>query len=193
MRRSLAGIVLCVFVGALCLVPAAAGAYREPEGELALADEALPTIYGTLNQRLAARTGPATDYAEPGTFLSKGGQVRIIALTYDANEVPWVQVDLTAGRRHMRVYTGLKRFDGVDAGAIPREFNYGDEATLKQDVTPRYGPGVNYTAYDFTLDKGSVVTVSDYENGYAICDFYGEDEDVWNRVWIPSDMLTVKK
>ena len=34
-------------------------------------------------------------------------------------------------------------------------------------------------------DEGTTVSVVDYENGYAMCDFYSKSDDRWNRVWIP--------
>ena len=141
MRVHLSLLALCVL-----LVPGTALAYWDVDSQLALADEDMPLIYGTLNQRMATRTGPSTDYPEPGTFLSKGKQVRIISVAFDANEVPWVQVELTYGKKHIRAYTGLKRFDQVDVNDIPREFNYDFEAILNQDVTPLYGPGTEYSA-----------------------------------------------
>lgn len=186
MRVHLSLLVLCVL-----LVPGTALAYWDVDSQLALADEDMPLIYGTLNQRMATRTGPSTDYPEPGTFLSKGKQVRIISVAFDANEVPWVQVELTYGKKHIRAYTGLKRFDQVDVNDIPREFNYDFEAILNQDVTPLYGPGTEYSAYSFTLEAGSSVSVIDYENGYAMCDFYAQDDEEWNRVWIPDSLITV--
>lgn len=177
---------------ALALLPAAAGAYWDYDMQLALMDDELPEIYGTLNQRMATRTGPATEYPEPGTFGAKGDRVRIISVTFDQNDVPWVQVDLRAGSKHMRVYTGFKRISGVSLNSIPREFNYGIEQTLTQDYEPMYGPGTNYSAYAYTLRKGRTVTVQDYENGYAMCDFYSKSDGRWNRVWIPDRLLTAR-
>ena len=177
---------------ALALLPAAAGAYWDYDMQLALMDDELPEIYGTLNQRMATRTGPATEYPEPGTFGAKGDRVRIISVTFDQNDVPWVQVDLRAGSKHMRVYTGFKRISGVSLNSIPREFNYGIEQTLTQDYEPMYGPGTNYSAYAYTLRKGRTVIVQDYENGYAMCDFYSKSDGRWNRVWIPDRLLTAR-
>ena len=170
---------------ALALLPAAACAYWDYDMQLALMDDELPVIYGTLNQRMATRTGPATEYPEPGTFFAKGDRVRIISVAFDENNIPWVQVDLTAGRKHMRVYTGFKRIADVKLNSIPREFNYGIEQRLTQDYEPMCGPGTNYSAYGYTLRKGRTVIVQDYENGYAMCDFYSKSDDRWNRVWIP--------
>ena len=48
-----------------------------------------------------------------------------------------------------------------------------------------------YSAYSFTLEAGSSVSVIDYENGYAMCDFYAQDDEKWNRVLIPDSLITV--
>lgn len=174
---------------AMVALPAAACAYWDYNSQLALMDSDLPTIIGTLSQKMATRTGPATEYPEPGTFGAKGDSVRIISVTFDENNVPWVQVDLNAGRKHMRVYTGFKRIADVSLNSIPREFNYGLEQTLTEDYEPMCGPGTNYSAYSYTLRKGRTVIVQDYENGYAMCDFYSKSDGRWNRVWIPEELL----
>ena len=177
-------------LAAVCLLaPASALAYWDYNSQLALMDDDLPELYGTLNQKMATRTGPGTEFTEPGTFMAKGDRVRIISVSIDENDVPWVQVDLTYGRKHIRAYTGLKRFDGVKLNDIPREFNYGIERELTQDVTPLYGPGSNYSAYSFTLKAGRSVTLIDDENGYAMCEFYAKSEQQWYRVWIPQGAL----
>ena len=179
-RRILALLVLLALA-----LPAAAGAYWDYNMQLALMDDELPVIYGTLNQRMATRTGPATEYPEPGTFFAKGDRVRIISVAFDENDIPWVQVDLTAGKKHMRVYTGFKRIADVSLNSIPRELNYGIEQRLTQDFMPLTGPGLGYSAYSYTLRAGRTVIVQDFENGYAMCDFYSKSDDRWNRVWIP--------
>lgn len=191
MKRMLLTLLLLSLAGACLLTPVTASAYWDVSQQLALTDDELPTLYGTLKQRMATRTGPATDYPEPGTFLSKGDKVRIISLAFDENDVPWVQVDLTYGKKHIRAYTGLKRFADVDADDIPRELNDQIEVKLKEKVTPRYGPGTNYTAYSFTLKAGYTVSVIDFENGYAMCDFYSKSDGEWNRVWIPESSLNL--
>ena len=182
-------IIALLALLALTLLPAAAGAYWDYDMQLALMDDELPTIVGTLNQRMATRTGPATEYPEPGTFLAKGDRVRIISVAFDENNVPWVQVDLTAGKKHMRVYTGFKRIDGVQLNEIPREFNYGIERKLTSSYTPLAGPGTNYSAYSYKLKAGRTVIVQDFENGYAMCDYYSKSDGKWNRVWIPDQLL----
>lgn len=189
MKRMLFTLVLLSLAGACLLTPITASAYWDYSMQLALMDDELPTIYGTLKQRMATRTGPATEYPEPGTFLSEGDKVQIISVAFDENNVPWVQVDLTYGKKHIRAYTGLKRFSDVDVNKIPREFNYQNDATLKETVTPLCGPGTNYSSYSFSMKAGRTVSIIDFENNYAMCDFYSKSDGKWNRVWIPISSL----
>lgn len=162
------------------LIPCSALAYITPYGTRT---DAPYTMYATLNQRMATRTGPGTKYSEPGTFFSKGDMVKLISLTTDSNGTKWVQAEIEADGQPMRVYTGLKRFTGVDVNALCREERMNVVAMLDSDITPTYGPGWYYAEYDFTLRKGSEVLVLDAENGYDMCEFYLNGKPY--RAWIP--------
>ena len=60
----------------------------------ALADSAI----GRLNQQIATRSGPGTEYFEPGSFLRKGDYVTVHTKVWDSvNEIWWVQVEFTEG------------------------------------------------------------------------------------------------
>ena len=73
---------------------------------------ALASLTVTTNQKLATRTGPGTQYDEPGTFLYAGASVTAVARAWDSyNEIWWVQVDFAEGSSRYRVYTGLKRLN----------------------------------------------------------------------------------
>lgn len=169
------------------LLPCAASAYINPS--TGMSTTAPVPVTGTLNQRMATRTGPGTQYTEPGTFFSKGDSFRIISISYDINQVPWVQVEINVSGRLMRVYTGLKRFDGVSASRLYREQYLGYPATLSGNYTPFYGPGLQYALHDFTLRGGSEVIVVDRENGYAMCEFYLSGKDKLYRAWFPDSVL----
>ena len=72
-------------------------------------------ITGTLNAKLATRTGPGTQYDEPGTFLSAGSQVTVLSKAYDTrNEIWWIQVEFSVSGSRYRAYTGLKRFTNLN-------------------------------------------------------------------------------
>ena len=185
MKRGIALILLL----ALALLPAFASAYWDARTKQHLEDAELPVIYATLNRAMSTRTGPSTSYTEPGTFFGAGTRVRIISLVYDENQVPWVQVDIDYNRKQLRAYTGLKRFDGVRPGDIPREDNLFLDCTVLETVTPQCGPSVDYAPCAFTVKEGTVVSVVDYENGYAMCeaDFGGKKN--WRRFFIEEELL----
>ena len=174
---------------ALALLPALASAYWDARTKQHLDDGQLPVIYATLNRAMSTRTGPSTSYTEPGTFFGAGDVVRIVSIVYDENQLPWVQVDIDYGRKQLRAYTGLKRFDGVKPGDIPREDNLLLDCTVLETLTPQCGPGVDYAPCAFEVKEGMVVSVVDYENGYDMCeaDFGGKRN--WRRFWIETDLL----
>ena len=189
--KKIARVFLCVLVALLLALPAGSLAYWNAEkGEMYMEDGELPTIYGTLNRRMATREGPSTKYREPGTFLQEGDEVQIISLTYDDNDVPWVQVDFYAGQKHYRAYTGLKRFDGVEINSIPLEATLGLAVSLTGKVTPRHGPGSDYHEYNFTLGNSDrTYEMLEAENGYAMLQYYAQGEATWYRVWVPMDYV----
>ena len=163
------------------LVPCAALAYYNPT--TGMSTDSPSVMYARLNQRMATRTGPGTQYSEPGTFYSEGTKVKLISYTTDINGVKWVQAEIDANGSLMRVYTGLKRFSGVDTSKLCREERMNIAAALDSNITPAYGPGWQYAEYDFTLRKGSQVLVLDHENGYDMCEFYVNG--TLYRAWFP--------
>lgn len=143
-----------------------------------------------LLMRLATRSGPSTRYDELGSYFEAGHEIRVLSLCYDDNDLPWVQVEFTYRNELRRAYTGLKRVD-VSASELREEYAL-CEARLTDQVTPRYGPGRDYTARKLTLPKGLEGTVFAYENGWAQLEYYDEDGEVWRRVWVPEeDLLTL--
>ena len=144
------------------------------------------TIYAVLNQKIATRTGPSTKYTEPGTFLKAGDTVQVISLVYDNNDVPWVLVDFTAYGGHRRAYTGLKRLD-ISADQIPEERPLNLYVTIRQDVTPRQGPGRDYMKHkDVTLYAGESATVIMRENGWVMLEIARPDQPLM-RVWLQEE------
>lgn len=148
--------------------------------------DAPEAIYGTLNQRMATRTGPSTRYTEPGTFFSAGDTVKIISICYGS--VPWVQVEARLDGKLMRVYTGLKRINGVRESDIPLDACYEIPARVTETLTPRLGPGTQFAKNSFTAKAGWTVTIMDFENGYAMCDYHSTTDKL-HRFWIPVRQL----
>ena len=140
-------------------------------------------LYAVLNQKIATRTGPSTQYTEPGTFLTKGDTVEVISLAYDKNGVPWVQVDFTAYGGHRRAYTGLKRLE-IGAEYIPEEDPLNYRASIRKEVTPRHGPGKSYMKHkDVVLYAGESATVISRENGWMMLEIARPDQPLM-RVWV---------
>ena len=175
--------------------PAAATTYYYPcpTATVSLAPWSVSTpVWGLTTMRLATRTGPATEFTEPGTFRVENQYVKIYSIAYDINKVPWVQCEITYGGKTMRVYTGLKRFDTTtfDLSAIPEEWNHG--GTMITTGAPlRYGPGYDYTDMQTSVVAGMWVTVTNEENGWYQIEFEQSDNTMI-RGWIPGSYTNWK-
>lgn len=142
--------------------------------------------------RLATRTGPTTEYTEPGTFYLEGSYVKIVSIAYDENGVPWVQCEISEGYGLMRVYTGLKRFDAatVDLTNVRNESSYRPySARLSASYELRYGPGNEYAVMSgYKLSSGKSVTVITTEGSWAQVQFTTGSGSLC-RGWIPVNNL----
>ena len=142
--------------------------------------------------RLATRTGPTTEYTEPGTFYLEGSYVKIVSIAYDENGVPWVQCEISEGYGLMRVYTGLKRFDAatVDLTNVRNESSYRPySARLSASYELRYGPGNEYAVMSgYKLSSGKSVTVITTEGSWAQVQFTTGGGSLC-RGWIPVNNL----
>ncbi len=162
---------LTALILALCLMlPCAA----------ALADTAI----GRLNQRISTRSGPGTDYFEPGSFLKQGDYVTVHTKAWDdVNEVWWVQVEFTDGYETYRAYTGSWRMS-VDLSDVPEEKPLG-VVRVTSDADVFAGPGWDYVMWNDTVYRGTSAVLLEVEAGYAHIECWN---DRWNqpwRVWAP--------
>ena len=144
---------------------------------------------GWLNSKLATRTGPGTQYDEPGTFLSAGSTVTVLSKAYDArNEIWWVQVEFSDAGSLYRAYTGAKRFSGLNLSSLPEEGVIG-RCSLKQTVTGYYGPGYRYKAIARGVPAGSGYNIYGYayteEADFIQIEFYDSGARCYRRAWIP--------
>lgn len=127
-------------------------------------------VYGLATMNLATRTGPATEYTEPGTFNLSGQYIKLISIAYDSGNVPWLQCEIYENGRPMRVYTGLKRFDQstFNLWELPIESDTGYTASTVGSFTPRMGPGTSYMAESkYTIPAGAKVRVMSEEAGWV--------------------------
>lgn len=176
-RKRLTGIILLL---CLCLlVPASA------EG-----------VYASLLMRLSTRTGPGTQYDEPGTYFSntwRTTQVQVISAAWDdRNGIWWVQVDFTVDSRHFRAYTGLKRV-AVDVTSLKEDAPLGT-ASMLSAADARWGPGQDYVKSKYNVPNNTQVTVFAAENGYVQVEFRdartAKSDRSLRRAWVPSGSVS---
>ncbi|MBR6185980.1 MAG: hypothetical protein IKQ41_06910 [Clostridia bacterium] len=146
-------------------------------------------VTGTLNAKLATRTGPGTLYDEPGSFLSAGSRVTVLSKAYDQrNGIWWVQVDFTESGAHYRAYTGVKRFNGLNLNLIPEDQVIGSCA-VRQSLTGYYGPGYGYRAIGKKVPAGIQCEIYGYatdgDNDFIQIEFYDQSQNRSRRAWIP--------
>jgi hypothetical protein len=142
--------------------------------------------------KLATRSGPGTQYAEPGTFFGSNWQsqtVKVLKKSYDGS-VWWVQVDFRNGSKNSyRVWTGVKRVD-VDLNRVKE-----DPRICDCDIYPTsdtwFGPGGNYARANISINRSACGTIRGKENGYVDVEYWYEDDgyDGSHRVWLPESAV----
>ena len=141
-----------------------------------------------LNQRLATRSGPGTQYTELGSYFQGGEMLTAVSAAYDdRNEIWWIQTEFTYNGEKRRAYTGLKRLD-MQASDVPQEYliRY---AVVNRSIYAYWGPGYDYAMYKDPIPAGTEGAVWQIENGYAQIEFYDSSEGKTRRVWIPESAL----
>lgn len=143
-----------------------------------------------LGQRMATRTGPGTDYDEPGSFFEKGTTVTVLSKAYDqVNGIWWVQVEFTAYNGTSRAYTGAKRLPDLDLNSIPEERIIGTCRTPGHSQTGFYGPGSDYREIKRKVPANVSCTIYGYAYGrssdYILIEFYDSGAGCKRRAWVP--------
>ena len=147
-------------------------------------------VEGLAIDRLATRSGPATEYRDTGTYRVEGEYVRLISRAYDRNGLCWVQCEVLYGNKLRRVYTGLKRFDTAtfDLSSVPEEVPLDYQAKVTATSKAMYGPGDGYGTYaELTVDQGQTVTMIAVENDYAQVEWTTSIQSY--RAWVPVHTL----
>ncbi len=100
-------------------------------------------LYALTIDKLATRDGPGTEYAGKGTYSVKGQWIRILAKSYDVNNVCWVQCEIPYRNKTVVAWTGWKRFDHttLDIGMVP----YANGSGAGGSVYPGYSGGTGYS------------------------------------------------
>ena len=153
--------------------------------------EARPDITGTgLKMKLATRSGPGTEYDEPGTFFGKNWQnvtVRVLGKSWDGS-IWWVLVDFdNGGKASYRVWTGLKRVD-VDLNQLKEIYPKGQGTVNSTSETYR-GPGGKYAKAKVTINGWKDVLAFGRENGYVEIEF--QQGKKMYRLWVPESVTSI--
>ena len=140
--------------------------------------------------RLATRSGPGTQYAEPGTFFRNNawkGKTVLVLKKAQGDGIWWVQVDFRTndGNRY-RVWTGRKRVE-VNLDLVREEIPVGD-CDISQTGNTRWGPGENYAAANVSIPTSAIGMLYETENGWCDIEYFCDNGD-YGRVWIPAECV----
>lgn len=165
---------------------------------LGLMGNALASTSAGLLGRLATRTGPGTQYDEPGTYFQNSwrtARVQVMSAAWDDyNKIWWVQVDFADRGLKFRAYTGLKRVS-VDVNRLQQEVPLGS-ATMTSAGRAHWGPGRDYVESKYNVPKHTRVSVYGAENGFVHVEFYDARTAVsqrsLRRAWVNAAAVSGK-
>ena len=142
----------------------------------------------TLNAKLATRTGPGTDYDEPGTFLSPGATVTVLSKAYDrANGIWWVQVEFSEYGYTYWAYTGAQRMNNLNLDSVPEEKVIG-HCTTNSATTGSLCPRDAVKTMGKSIPAGVSCDIYGYvyeESGdYILIQFFDPYQGCYRRAWV---------
>ena len=133
----------------------------------------------SLNQRMATRSGPGTQYTEELGTLPQETEIKLLESVNTG--VPWGLVEFYRNGVKVRAYTGMKRINAYGPVAKGTQDYY--EVVLSRDTEVYYGPGYDYGQRMDSVRSGTVLRVYGGENDFMICDYQsGKD---WVRAYFP--------
>lgn len=137
------------------------------------------------SQNISTRTGPGTNYTEPGTFPKDRNFV--VYYKTKGGSVNWGYVEFMQNGKMVRAYTGTQRFTA--AVNVPY---YEEEYTTKTVFytnTTYYGPGYDYLEAPYEAPvSGESVKAFFTENGWTLIE-YTLSNGYLHRGWVPSSCL----
>lgn len=150
---------------------------------------ALAATSATTKMPIATRSGPGTQYTEPGTFLTAGQEVKVHTKVWDdVNELWWVQVEFFAEGRIYRAYTTASRLN-VDLTTVPEE-SVLEYSYLIDNGYGYAGPAYGHAYYsDWYLVRETNCRIMEVEEDFALIDTTSCFPAAFVRVWVPIDML----
>ena len=185
---------VCISEVMLVKHAAAESAMAASEQKAATVYESRPDITGcNLTQKLATRSGPGTEYAEPGTFFQKNWQEQVVLVKkkkWDGS-IWWVQVDFRNGSKNSyRVWTGAKRVD-VDLDKVKEEKGRICDCDIYPTTDTWYGPGGNYARANISINRSACGSIFEFANGYVDVEYWFEDDgyDGSHRIWLPESAV----
>ena len=182
---------LCLSEAMLVQYAPAAGAKPAQAAKAPTVYESNPAITGAgLLMKLATRSGPGTQYDEPGTFFGNNWQtqnVKVLGKYWDGS-IWWVLVDFSnGGKASYRVWTGLKRVD-VDISKV-RDYYAKGQGTVEATSETYRGPGGKYARAKVTINSWKDVEAYGRENGYVEVEF--RQGSKWYRLWVPENVTSI--
>ncbi len=143
-----------------------------------------------LNQRMATRSGPGTNYTETGSYFTAGTNVQAISAAYDTrNGIWWIQTEFSYQGVKRRAYTGLKRLN-MNVSQVPQETLIWQDVEVSSTTRCYWGPGYDYTMYEFQIPAGTIGAVYQAEGDFAQLEYYDSSLGILRRVWIPMSALS---
>jgi len=150
-------------------------------------------VQAILKQRMATRTGPGTQYDEPGSFFKQGTVVTVLSKAYDSrNGIWWVQTEFEYAGSLLRAYTGVKRFENLDLTDIPEEEVIGT-CSVPASTEGYYGPSASYRRIARPVPAGVSCEIYGYGGDgrydYAQIEFYDSSLGLTRRAWVSVNSL----
>lgn len=183
---------VCISEVMLVKYAPAASAKPAPAPKAATVYESSPSISGAkLNQKIATREGPGTQYPETHTYFAGDWDKQTVKVLKKAwnkkNGVWWVQLEFTYQGVKRRLWTGVKRVE-VDLNKVKEEKKKG---LVHVDATKAYaGPGAKYYKLGNVVYDEDEVEWYSKENGYVEIDYYDVNREVQRRVWVPESAVS---
>ena len=156
----------------------------------------LASVAVNANQSISTRTGPSTQYDEPGTF-SKDLSYTALSKAWDSrNGIWWIQVAFKSNGRVYCGYTGQKRFSNLNVSRLPEEKIIG-HCRINGPIEAWYAPGFNAAAVKRAVPEGvycDIYALVRYEESDFIqIEFYdsgiGKQRRVWVKDWAVDDYV----
>ena len=148
----------------------------------------------TAKQRVATRTGPGTEYDEPGSFNKAGKEYKVLSKAYDySNNIWWVQIEIKTKGGLIWAYTGAKRFSDLNLKKIPEEKVLG-RCRTSMKMTGYYAPTSKGCPIKRKVPAGVECTIYGYyyggdESDYIQIEFYDSGLGQYRRAWVPDPFV----